>query len=130
MSVMAAARVNVVSRARSRSSIAGSGRERLDQLPDSVIELVADPAHDLERLARAIRHGPILVGLAGIDGARVSAAERHDDVCSANDVVGERFGELTSDVDSSSLIASTTTGLIRSSGREPAHRTAIQPFER
>ena len=50
------------------------GHERLDQLPDVVVELVANPPDDLERLAGGIVDRPVLVALAGVHRARITAA--------------------------------------------------------
>ena len=74
------------------------GHERLDQLPHVVVELVANPSDDLERLAGGIGDRPVLIALARVHRARVPAAQRDHDVGGADHRVGERLGELRAHV--------------------------------
>jgi hypothetical protein len=42
-------------------SLDGRGCERLEPLDDAVVDVVADPTHDLERLPGRVGDGPVLV---------------------------------------------------------------------
>jgi len=74
------------------------GDQRLQQVPDVVIDGVADLPHERERLAGGVGDRPVLVARAGIDRTGVAAAEGDDDVGGADHLVGQRLGELERDV--------------------------------
>src|SRR5437588_5107273 len=77
------------------SSVVSATREQLaDQPLDTLVDLVPDPANRLEILAGRVVELPVLVLLAGIDGAGVAAAHRDHGVRDADDLVGERLREL------------------------------------
>ena len=106
---------------RCRSSRFDARHERFDQLPHVVVELVANPSDDLQRLAGGIGDRPVLVSLARVHRAHVPAAQRDDDVGGADDGVGERLGELRAHVE-----ADLRHRLARPPGRS-ARRDAIRP---
>jgi len=75
------------------------GDERLEQVPDAVIELVANPAHDIERLPSGVVERPVLIALSRIDGTRVTAPEGDDDIGGAKHLIGQWLGKLERHVD-------------------------------
>ena len=71
------------------------GDERLD----AQLDVVADLSHDLDRLVGGVSDLPVLIALAGVHGAGVTAAHGHDHVSRANDLIGQRLRELGVNVD-------------------------------
>src|SRR5687768_158450 len=63
-------------------------------------DVVADTAHGLDVLARRVLELPVLVALAGVDRARVTAAHRYDRVCGPYELIVEGLRELLLEVGS------------------------------
>src|SRR5216683_1831932 len=71
----------------------------LDQLLDPNVDFVADVADRFQVLVFGVLEVPVLIALAGIDRAGVTAAHRDDNVGCADEVIRERLGKLAADVD-------------------------------
>ncbi len=69
-------------------------RRTSQQPPDPSVDLVADRAPFLDRLARGVSQLPVEVPFAGKDRTGVPATHRHDHVRRFDDVSCERFREL------------------------------------
>ena len=77
----------------------GRDAEFVEETADSFLDVVADRADGIDGLAGGVGQFPVLVSLAGEDGAGVAAAHGDDDVGGLHDLVGPGFGELAGDVD-------------------------------
>src|SRR3954453_17492601 len=77
----------------------GGGAQLADEGVDPPRNLVADSSNRLQVLAGGILELPVLITLARVDRARVSAAHRDHDVRLADHAVLELLGPLSGDVD-------------------------------
>src|SRR3954451_6015710 len=82
-----------------RGTVSLRWRDLVDERADALGDLVADAAHCLQVLAGRILELPVLVALARIDRARVSAAHRDHGVCPAHRAVGQWLRELVLEID-------------------------------
>src|SRR5439155_17646924 len=71
------------------------GHQRLHPL----LDLVADAPHGVDVLASEILERPVLIALARVDRARVTAAHGDDDVGRLHHLVGHRLRELPRNVE-------------------------------
>src|SRR5215468_9211373 len=75
----------------------------IDELADQGlhpdVDLVADATDGREVPARGVVERPVLVALARVYGAGVTAAHRDHDIGGADSIVGERLRELLAHVD-------------------------------
>src|SRR5690349_7074670 len=70
-----------------------------EQSPDAFFDVVADGAYRLDVLTGRVGQLPVLVTLAGDDGAGITATHRDHHVGGVHDLVGPEFRELAGDVD-------------------------------
>src|SRR5215211_7066958 len=78
----------------------GAGRDKLAQeLLDTGVDVVADPADDLDRLAGRVLELPVLIALARIDRAGIPTTHSDDHISGPDELVGQRLGELPGQVD-------------------------------
>src|SRR6476659_5614130 len=73
--------------ARQRRASDGLAKPLADQSLHAFVDLVADTSNGIEVLTGRIVERPVLVPLARIDRARISAAHRDDDVRRADDFI-------------------------------------------
>ena len=73
--------------------------ERGEERVDSTANLVANWADGVDVLPCRVVELPVLIPLAGVQGAGIAAAHRDDDIRGSDDLVGPRLGKLGSDVD-------------------------------
>src|SRR4029453_17988392 len=72
----------------------GAGGDQLaQQLLDADVDVVADAAHHLDRLAGRVLELPVLVPLAGVDRAGVAAAHGDHRIGGLDELVGQRLWE-------------------------------------
>src|SRR5918994_4103131 len=71
----------------------------VEQPPHASGDVVTDPANAFQFRLGGVVDLPVLVPLAGVDRTSVAAAHRDDRVGRADDLVGNRLGELLADVD-------------------------------
>src|SRR5699024_4675911 len=100
------------------------------ELPDVVIDVVADPARLLDGGVGRVIQGPVLIPLAGVDRAGVPATHGDDDVGRATTSSVNGLGNSSARSMSTSAIAATTAGWMASAGAEPAERTWTRPAAR
>jgi hypothetical protein len=83
----------------SKLALSGSGEKVSQEGLDAGGYFVADGADGVEGEAGRVREVPVLVALAGVDGAGVATAHGDDDTGGLDLSSGQRFGELARDVE-------------------------------
>jgi hypothetical protein len=66
---------------------------------DAGVDVVADAAHHLHRLAGRVLEFPVLIALARIDGAGISTAHGDHHIGGPDELVGQGLGKLLGEVD-------------------------------
>jgi len=75
----------------------------VQQASDSSIDLVDDGPDLIDRAAGGVRQLPVEIALARVDGARVAAAHRDNDVGISRHVIGEALWGLACWIEASLL---------------------------
>jgi hypothetical protein len=77
-----------------------AGRDQLAQeLLDAGVDVVADAAHHLDRLAGRVLELPVLIALARIDRTGISTTHGDHHIGGPDEVIGQGLGQLPGEVD-------------------------------